>query len=317
LDTRGTIVEGYYHYHQQPIALREQLGDDGSQHSPILGFAHDGIPIYGPYAYANTNGTGEIVRMESSYRLRSITQRTSLPDGTLLPANLYGPNVNGTYPLGYFAEDFEYVEGLGDLDEYNGRFAVTPEYPGGVYAYYTTIDAFGDAAYPYLLGPQYYGAPLMDNVTGTVSIPGNVTSYDLMDEAEELRDTLASSGNADSGYDYAAATGVVPLTQAQFVLLDADGDGTLSLEDLLTRTSGTPENSTAVFVDFSNNASGQSGTLGNPFDTLTEADAFILHGLSSTIYLFGPQTTAEIIMLDEAMTLEALGGTVRIGDSTP
>lgn len=108
---------GMYHYHQQPALLRAQLGDDGTHHSPLLGFAYDGFPVYGPYGYAGTNGTGAIERMDSSYRLKNMTTRTN------------GPSVSSTYPLGYYIEDYEYAGGLGDLDIYNGRFAVTPEYP--------------------------------------------------------------------------------------------------------------------------------------------------------------------------------------------
>ena len=38
--------------------------------------------------------------------------------------------------MGAFTQDWEYVEGLGDLDECNGRVGVTPEFPEGIYHYY-------------------------------------------------------------------------------------------------------------------------------------------------------------------------------------
>jgi hypothetical protein len=173
----NVVVDGLYHYHQQPPLLRAQLGDDGSKHSPLIGFGFDGIPMYGPYGYDNTDGTGGVTRIESSYRLRSISDRSTLPDGTVLAANLHGPAINVTYPLGYFVEDFEYVDGFGDLDEYNGRFAVTPEYPDGVYAYYATIDSGGDSAYPYLLGPQFYGTVIDDNLNQNVTVPGGAIDF--------------------------------------------------------------------------------------------------------------------------------------------
>jgi|TARA_B110000091_G_scaffold18506_1_gene17445 hypothetical protein len=47
------------------------------------------------------------------------------------------------YALGTFSQDWEYVEGLGDLDECNGRWGVTPEFPQGIYHYYATD------SYPY------------------------------------------------------------------------------------------------------------------------------------------------------------------------
>jgi hypothetical protein len=145
-----------------------------------MGFAFDGFPVYGPYAYADPTGVNTaITRMRSSYQKRSITQRHTLPDGTVLTPSQYGPDISATYPLGYYAEDYEYVAGSGDLDAYNGRFAVTPQYPGGTYAYYVTVDGNGASAYPYDIGPSYYGVVATDNITshGHVTIGESVTTY--------------------------------------------------------------------------------------------------------------------------------------------
>lgn len=151
---------GVYHNHQNPVCLYSAVP---MQHSGIVGYSFDGFPVYGPYAFSDTNGTGPVTRMRSSYRQRTITQRTTLPDGTVLTPSQYGPAVGGPFPLGYYLEDFEYVVGLGQLDAYNGRFAVTPEYPAGTYAYYVTIDSNGASAYPYILGPSYYGVLVAGN----------------------------------------------------------------------------------------------------------------------------------------------------------
>jgi hypothetical protein len=116
----------------------------------------------------------------SSYRLRNITERTTLPDGTQLDPSQYGPPVSTSYPLGYYVEDYEYVRGLGDLDEHNGRFAVTPEYPNGTYAYYVTINDDGSSAYPYTLGPTYDGVVATEDIGpngGHVTISEPVTTY--------------------------------------------------------------------------------------------------------------------------------------------
>lgn len=40
---------GVYHYHKYPSCVKSPFPDDGKQHSPILGFAFDGYPVYGPY----------------------------------------------------------------------------------------------------------------------------------------------------------------------------------------------------------------------------------------------------------------------------
>jgi hypothetical protein len=157
----GSYVVGIYHHHQQSPALRAQLGDDSSTHSPILGYGFDGFPVYGPYGFANVDGSGGVVRMRSSYQLRTGTR----PSG---PGGIY----DGTY-----IEDFEYVAGSGDLDQYNGRFGVTPEYPNGIYHYHATIDASGHSAYPYAIGPQYYGAVATDDLTNSVVVPPDAIDY--------------------------------------------------------------------------------------------------------------------------------------------
>jgi len=169
-----------YHHHQNPSAFNLDLNvlsnvcnlyaADGlyvintTQHSPLLGFAYDGFPIYGAYAYKDTNGTGAITRMKSSYQLRNITTRA------------LGAPINATYPLGYFREDYEYVANAGTdyLDVHNGRYCKTPEFPAGTYAYFCTVDANHNSAYPYVVGPTFYGNKVVTKVT---TIPAGATNY--------------------------------------------------------------------------------------------------------------------------------------------
>jgi hypothetical protein len=66
---------------------------------------------------------------------------------------------NLSTPNGQYIEDFVFVEGSGTLDASNGRFCVTPEYPGGTYAYFVTVDSTNHPVYPYVIGPTYYGRP--------------------------------------------------------------------------------------------------------------------------------------------------------------
>ncbi len=40
---------GVYHYHKYPSCVKSPFADDGKQHSPVIGFAFDGFPVYGPY----------------------------------------------------------------------------------------------------------------------------------------------------------------------------------------------------------------------------------------------------------------------------
>lgn len=187
---KGHPAMGNYHHHQNPSAFKLDLqvlsticnlydSDglytiDSNQHSPLIGYAYDGFPIYGAYGYLNTNGTGAITRMKSGYQLRNMTTRTTNPSGQTVSS---GPAVSTTYPLGYFREDYEFVSHPGNpdyLDEHNGRFCVTPEYPNGIYCYFATVDANWNSAYPYVIGPTFYGVYANRKVT---SITEPTTTY--------------------------------------------------------------------------------------------------------------------------------------------
>lgn len=173
--------EGMYHTHATPYRLYDVDGNSG--HSPIVGFAHDGFPIYGPFGYSDPNNSSSSVeRMESGYSLRNISQRNTFAgSNTIVPPEQRGPDVDTDHPLGEYIEDYEYVEGQGDLDEHNGRFCITPEYPNGTYAYFVTTDQNGDPAFPYYIGATFYGTPESENqsANSTVTIPtSGVTTVD-------------------------------------------------------------------------------------------------------------------------------------------
>ncbi|MCO4814538.1 MAG: YHYH protein [Flavobacteriales bacterium] len=178
--SKGHPAMGTYHHHQNPSAFDLDLNvlstvcnlydADGlyaisaTEHAPLIGFAYDGFPIYGAYGYQNADGTGGIVRMKSGFELGITTVRTNYPDGTDVDD---GPVVDGTYFAGYFKEDYQWVEHPGQedyLDIHNGRFCVTPEYPDGIYCYFATVDADWNSAFPYAVGPTYYGNVVASNV---------------------------------------------------------------------------------------------------------------------------------------------------------
>jgi len=189
--SKGHPAMGNYHHHQNPSAFKLDLSVisticnlydadglysiDSTQHSPLIGYAYDGFPIYGAYAWEGTTGAGPVVRIKSGYRLRNITVRNTSPTGASVTS---GPNVSAQYPLGYFREDYEYIApqpGQTDvLDIHNGRFCFTPEYPNGTYAYFCTVDSNWNSAYPYVVGPSFYGTRTASKVT---SITEPVTQY--------------------------------------------------------------------------------------------------------------------------------------------
>lgn len=153
-------AKGSYHNHVNPKCLYDATAS--TKHSPIIGYALDGFPIYGAYGYTNTNGTGAIKRMLSRYTLPTPT-RTD-------------PSVSQVV-AGGLLDDYVYTAGSGDLDEHNGRVCITPEYPNGTYAYFVTIEADGTPVYPYVLGPTYYGTVAAGVTAGAATIPGTVVKY--------------------------------------------------------------------------------------------------------------------------------------------
>jgi hypothetical protein len=120
---------GAYHYHGMPEGFIAKQGK--GQAVTLIGWAADGFPIYARYGYTVANDNASPIKIiRGSYRLKAS------PDINRPPVS--------TYAMGVFVQDYEYVAGLGDLDECNGRTGVTPEFPQGIYHYYATD------TYPYL-----------------------------------------------------------------------------------------------------------------------------------------------------------------------
>ena len=142
------------------VALNDNLGPSGLEpqtkvHSPIIGFAYDGNPIYGPFAHENPlDPQSPIVRMTSSYSMKG-----NRPDGPSL----------SKYPLGSFVNDYSYNHKSGSLDENNGRYCITPDFPEGTYAYFLTIDNQQIPQYPYVLGENFYSLPVDSNYNSNIN----------------------------------------------------------------------------------------------------------------------------------------------------
>ena len=226
-DASGTVVtgenigiyDGEYGYFYNPNNLRYYLGDSVStkiptaqdpspwieqtptRHSPIIGWAYDGHPIYGPYGFEdpqNQNPYNSYVQPATSYRIKS--SRASVLSGL-------------TDPMGTFIEDYEYVEGLGNLDRYNGRYCVTPEYPDGVYAYFCTIDGVsGKPKFPYFVGPDFYSE------ANEVNWDGNGLQKNFTEDAIRFRAPYIGTDNVT----------------AKRKTLDARIDFVLAMEDSTT-----------------------------------------------------------------------------------
>jgi hypothetical protein len=120
------------------------FGDDGSDHSPIIGWAYDGNPIYGPYGYSNPENIGSPLKlMQTGYSLRPDLVEDR-------PSDIQS---------GFFIDDYKFSSS-GDLDIFNGRYCKTPDFPNGVYAYFVgiTTDTSSNSlipSFPYFIGNKF------------------------------------------------------------------------------------------------------------------------------------------------------------------
>ena len=126
--------------------------DEITGHSPIIGWAYDGNPIYGPFGYTDPDDINSPLKIiKSSYILNS-SGVNNRPNG---------------YVGGFFVEDYVFNES-GDLDIHNGRFGKTPEFPNGIYAYFTSVGLGTqtnklEGEYPYFIGNTYRSPLITEN----------------------------------------------------------------------------------------------------------------------------------------------------------
>jgi hypothetical protein len=104
------------------------------------------------------------------------------------------------FPSGFFIEDYVYrnVDDESILDEHNGRFCVTPDFPNGTYAYFTTIQDTSSSSFnnyrlpvfPYIIGDKFKSTPNQFNFNrksnqddidlNTTNWSRNTTQYNLL-----------------------------------------------------------------------------------------------------------------------------------------
>ena len=203
-----------------------------SQHSPILGWMRDGYPIYGPYGYSDPlDANSGIRRMTGGFVKRdgatvgvdniATTGRTALPvwatrnNGNIAAA---GPNVSTTYPFGRYIEDnaylgdliktgaTHYAQGVDfDLNEYNVRFCVTPEFPAGTYAYFLSISATGVPTFPYNTNRYFFGSPTGGTSTASETVTPFFTGGASTQEVG--KSVGVNSGNGNVTFTWSSVEG--------------------------------------------------------------------------------------------------------------
>ena len=138
--------------------ISNQFNDNGTKHSPIIGWAFDGNPIYGPYGYTDPSRLGPTVGiLTSGYKLNK-DKVVDRPTASEFEEN------------GYFIDDWQYDPDNGNLDEHNGRFCKTDEFPNGVYAYFASVKPSTQSntlepSFPYFIGKKYRSPFISSNTT--------------------------------------------------------------------------------------------------------------------------------------------------------
>jgi len=194
---------GGYQYYVIPPKILGQTEFTPGIHSPIIGWALDGLPIYGPYGYANYNADGSIadsntVKIKSPFILRSDRNYAGSPGGD---------------PTGLFVEDYKVDHALSGTSGYAGvrnnqsqpelgrnfavRYGVTPESPDTPRWFYVQCeDDDGKPMFPYACGGgtqehpqpspigakyiyanQFLGTPSDANGVGHITISDCGTGY--------------------------------------------------------------------------------------------------------------------------------------------
>ena len=212
--------EGNKLYNQPDLNKNNSIEVNSQNHSPIIGWAYDGNPIYGPYGYSNING-GNITQMRSGYKLEYKSQRPSLD----------------IFPEGFFIEDYTHYKTTEErfLDKNNGRFCITPEFPNGTYAYFSTlndnIDSSGPFSkykrpeFPYLIG-SYNNSPIQFNFEAT----SNQDYIDINNSSWCRNTAFYNLIEENVNYDYLS----IPNNLSQTINIDSVYEGNISSVGIIT-----------------------------------------------------------------------------------
>jgi len=232
---------------------------DETSHSPLIGWAYDGNPIYGIYGYVDPNDSvSDIREIVSGYQI-DISRVGNRPIG---------------FPQGIFVEDYYFV-GNGDLDESNGRFAKTPEFPKGTYVYYATkstnpLSGDLEPSFPYFIGDSYRSNVVVENLSGQEESLSQEFDFNNSGVLRNTYPYAVSEENAD--YDFF----VEPYElENQRIVVDQINSG--GIESVVIVESG-DDYKVGDKIDFNNeetNGGGASAEVselkGKPVDTLVES----------------------------------------------
>lgn len=308
--SNGYLFENYnralglgYSHVASPTQLRSELNDDGQQHSPILGYAYDGNPIYGPYGFSNPlDIDSNVIKMSSSYRIN--------PNYENRPST-------SLYPIGSLVEDYKYQHRYGTLDQNNGRFCVTPDYPNGVYAYFISVDSVDFPVFPYILGENYYSIPVDSNYNKSISqldIPRKVKRLRLPGIPDNGNRTIASVETVNTGgissFDPVFSSNNLSVGSAAFInnngtsgsgcvaeIETVKGKPIISLESQQTKAVFIETLNPVYLFDGSILTQESSGATGEVVGDVLENNRLVLRNINGNLNRFDPLNSSVRIVL--------------------
>ena len=211
-ETDDLLVYSMYGYSSN---LANKFNEDKNNHSPIIGWAFDGNPIYGPFGYSSRDDVQSGVKLlKTGYTLNSdeINNRPSL----------------AVYPEGFFIEDYQFTDS-GDLDKHNGRYCKTTEFPNGVYAYFVGVSTSGNALepqYPYFVGNSFRSKVIQENFTLNQQFDFNNSNLSRNTFPYKVNDNHADYDFVNESYE----------TYAQIAKIESTSQG--EIDDLVVITGG-------------------------------------------------------------------------------
>ena len=249
---------------------KSQSGEEinSTNHSPIIGWAYDGNPIYGPYGYEKRTG-GSVKQLKSAYVEESSNKN----------------NRPSSFPPGFFVEDFTYANSSDDLvlDENNGRFCVTPEFPNGVYAYFATLNSSPDSSgvfanykrpqFPYVIGDSFYSRPIDFNFNRSLS----QESINLNETDWRRNTSLYQINNSTNSYDYLT----VPKALSQTTSIRYASPGSVQNIGIVTGGSNYKTNDRIIFNNDGTSGSGADAIVsrisGKPVSNISVATSSVFN----------------------------------------
>ena len=175
-ENRGENVQYFISGYSDDI--RKTFVDNGNAFSKIIGWAYDGNPIYGSFGYNDPNDSNLGIKTLTSGYSKDLSNIFDRPSG---------------FDLGFFVDDYRY-DASGDLDINNGRFAKTPEFPEGIYAYHATINP--DTLlpeFPYFIGNSFRSKLVRENEILNQSFDFNNSSLIRNTYPHNISETFADN----------------------------------------------------------------------------------------------------------------------------